>query len=118
MKHVLLVDDDPWQIGVYQRILQREFSVASATNGYSAIEKIEDHHPDAIVLDILLAGSTAWTLLNELQSHDDLSAIPIILVTNSQIMENDLSHYGIVAILDKSEVHPRDILHEVRKAVV
>ena len=48
---------------------------------------------NVIILDVLLPGPNAFTLLHELQSHSDLAGIPIILCTNSadQFMNDDLS---------------------------
>lgn len=119
MKHVLIIDDEPWQAAVYERALKKEFQVDHVTNGFAAIERIDHSLPDVIILDVLLAGSTAWTLIHELRSHGDLAKIPIILATNnSEITTLDLTHYGIVEVLDKGAMHPHDIVHEVRKAIV
>jgi len=119
MKRVLIIDDEPWQAAVYQRVLSDAYQVEHVTNGFSAIERIDQALPDMIILDVLLAGSTAWTLLNELQSHSDLAAIPVLLVTNKSDMDmKHLSVYGVVGLLDKATMHPNDIRHEIEKVLV
>ena len=67
---VLLVEDDAWLAEVEAEMLQSAgFEVRYAPHAQSAIEQIDDRLPDVIVLDMLLTGTTAVALLNELQSH-------------------------------------------------
>ena len=80
---VLLVEDDAWLAEVEAEMLQSAgFEVRYAPHAQSAIEQIDDRLPDVIVLDMLLTGTTAVALLNELQSHGDSRHIPVILCSN------------------------------------
>lgn len=117
-RRVLIIDDEPWQAAVYQRVLSDVFHVEHVTNGFAAIERFDQARPDMVILDVLLAGTTAWTLLNELQSHSDLASIPVLLVTNSSDIETKyLAAYGVVGLLDKATMHPNDIRREVEKVL-
>jgi PleD family two-component response regulator len=55
-------------------------------------------------------------LLHELQSHEDLADIPIILATNlaDQVSIDDVASYGVKRILDKATMHPEDITAAIR----
>lgn len=118
--HVVVVEDDPWQADQYTRLLERQaFSVSTASNAVTAIDMIDEKKPDVILLDLLLGGTTAMTLLNELQSHHDLAMTPIILITANaeQVPEDTMKPYGVVEILDKLSMHPNDVVKAVKRVM-
>lgn len=117
-RHVLVVEDDSWQAGQYKRtLIKAKFTVATAPNAIAAIDLIDMQKPDVVLLDLLLGGTTAMALLNELQSHHDLSKIPIVMITANaeQVSASSLKPYGVVEILDKVSMLPSDVLVAVRK---
>jgi DNA-binding response OmpR family regulator len=113
---VLVVEDDKWLAEQHERVLKTDYEVKISLSAISAIGDIDDFHPDVIILDVLLVGNTAFTLLNELKSHSDIGSIPIILCTNlaSDIEISDVSHYGVKRILDKALMEPGDLVGAVR----
>jgi CheY-like chemotaxis protein len=82
----------------------------------SAIVAIDDLWPDVIVLDVLLTGGTAFTLLHELQSYGDTGQVPVILCTNmaESLKLEDLERYGVKRIVDKTTMQPDDLVAAVR----
>ena len=78
---VLLADDDEDFLASLRELIeaQRELSVvATATNGLSAIELVDELAPDAVVLDLhmpLLDGVTAMTRLRRDHPHLCLIAL-------------------------------------------
>lgn len=114
---VLIVEDDMWLAEMEQRVLEAEgYQVTLTPHALAAIDVIDQHPPDVIILDVLLAGSTGFALLNELQSHDDTHHIPVILCTNlaEQFSGKHLQEYGIQRVVDKSTMHPSDLVVAVR----
>lgn len=117
MTRVLLVEDDAWLADIEARVLKKAgYEVVIAPHALAAIDHIDIAAPDIIVLDVLLAGSTAFSLLNELQSHDDTKAVPIILCTNlaEQFDGGKLKEYGIKRVVNKSTMHPGDLVVAVK----
>jgi CheY-like chemotaxis protein len=120
-RHVLIVEDDDWLAEQHGRTLQAAgYAVEFAPHALAAMDAIDGKRPDAIVLDLLLAGPNAFTLLHELQSHADLASIPVILCTNSadQIAGEDIAAYGVRQVLDKATMHPDDVIAAVKKALL
>lgn len=118
--YVLVVEDDEWMARQHIRTLEASGIHAEYVgHALAAIEALDDRTPDVIVLDVLLAGPNAFTLLHELRSHADLAAIPVILCTNSadSLAPNDLSAYGVRAVLDKMKMQPQDLVAAVKKAL-
>lgn len=117
---VLVVEDDEWLADQQKLTVESAgYKVQVAHHALGAIRMIDDRHPDAIVLDVLLAGSTAFALMHELQSYGDTGDIPIILCTNlaSELSIDDLGVYGVKKILDKSTMTPGDLVSSLRSVL-
>lgn len=68
-KKAILIDDERLARAELRRLLQEypEIEIVDeATNANEAIEKIEEHHPDLIFLDVQMPGKTGFDLLQEL----------------------------------------------------
>lgn len=117
MTKVLLVEDDAWLAEMEEKVLaEAGYNVATAPHALAAVELLDTVVPDVIILDVLLTGSTAFAFLNELQSHPDTNTIPVILCTNlaEQFSSSQLKSYGVRRVVDKTTMHPSDLVAAVR----
>ena len=120
MTRVLLVEDDAWLAEVEaSAISDAGFEVLIAPHAPAAIELVDSFHPEVIVLDVLLAGSTAFALLNELQSYSDTGIVPVVLCTNiaDQFDVVKLKEYGVRRVVDKTTMHPDDLVAAVKSVL-
>lgn len=120
-ERIVVVEDDAWLAEHYLRVLRRAgYETYHAAHAVHAIDIIDDVRPHAILLDVLLTGTTALALLHELRSHADLSDIPIVLATNlaDQLSLDDVASYGVKRIVDKATMHPDDIVAALRGAML
>lgn len=118
---VLIVEDDEWLAEQYARLLITSgYQPTIAPHALAAIQIIDDIMPEAIILDVLLTGSTAFTLMHELQSYGDTGSIPIILCTNlaSELSIDELRPYGVKRILDKTKMLPDDLIVALRSVLL
>ena len=118
MKRVVIVEDDVWLAAHFRRVLERAgFAVIVAHDGVAAIDVIDEAMPDAIVMDVLLGGSTAPALLHELQSHYDLAATPVVLVSNiaERVVEERMQKYGVRRVFDKADITPEQLVMCLRE---
>jgi CheY-like chemotaxis protein len=121
MKRVLLIEDDTWLGESFTRVLSGEFSVVFVDTMTAAIDAINAELPDVIVADFMLSGKNSIELMHELSSYEDTAGIPIILC--STIGEEikpygeQLRHYGVVNIVDKSELTPDILVRTVREVL-
>lgn len=121
MSKVLLVEDDVWLAELECAVLRDAgHEVRTAPNALEAIEMIDAELPEVLVLDVLLAGTTAFALLHELQSYGDTGGIPIVLCTNiaEQLDATKLEHYGVKRVVDKTTATPDDIAAAVKAALL
>jgi len=116
---IVLVDDDTLQLNHYERILGVEgYEVKKFINAHDAIDGIDDA-TSVIVADLLLGYNTVFPLLNELQSQASLCTIPIVICSNlgDTLPVGALNDYGVRKILDKTNMHPSDLVAAIRSIV-
>ena len=76
---ILIADDDPPILRLVRLKLQTEgYAVITATNGKEAIEALDEHRPDLVILDVMMPVMDG---LEALQRIRQISSIPIILLT-------------------------------------
>lgn len=114
--NILLIEDDGWLAEMEADVLKvAGHTVVVVSNALDAMSSIDQTLPDVIITDVLLSGTTAFTLLHELQSHEDTKQIPIILCSNlaDQLTARQLVAYGVSKVIDKTIMHPRDLVAAV-----
>jgi|SRR6266516_1400484 CheY-like chemotaxis protein len=63
---VLVVDDEPQVVWVLQFSLEAEgYRTFAANNGVEALREIAEHHPNVMVLDIMMPTMDGWSVLRE-----------------------------------------------------
>ena len=90
-KRVLVVDDD--------ENTRRFLSVALEANGYEAVtaedgddgfNKVQEHKPDLILLDVMMPKKTGFSLFKQLRQKDEFKDIPVIMLTAvAEVLEED-----------------------------
>ena len=78
-------------------------------NAIEAMEMLADELPEMVFLDIMLSGPDGFTFLNETISYSDTVKIPIVIVSSLDLGRYDLKEYGVVGVLDKSQMTPKDV---------
>ncbi|MFD1395485.1 response regulator transcription factor [Kroppenstedtia eburnea] len=79
-KKVLVVDDEPSIVKLVQFNLEKEgFSVEVASDGQTALEKVNEHPPDLIVLDLMLPKMDGLEVCKQIRKEN--SHLPILMLT-------------------------------------
>ncbi|MFH0945184.1 MAG: response regulator [Planctomycetota bacterium] len=92
---ILVVDDDPDVTEYMTSFLGDEgYEMASAENATVALSKIEEFHPDAILIDVLMPGRSGLDLLVTIRQDPRWCDIPLVVITgNDKILEDDCQSY-------------------------
>jgi DNA-binding response OmpR family regulator len=78
-KKILFVDDDKTLIQFFGEYLAADgFDPVTASNGQDALREAYIHHPDLVVLDVMMPGMDGWEVCARIR---EMSAVPVILVT-------------------------------------
>ncbi|GEM_PF-2422086 len=81
-KTIVCVDDDPNIQRLYRQYLNDyEFKTIALNGQENVLEKIQEIHPDAILLDIMLPTKDGWEILSELKDNADTRNIPVIMAS-------------------------------------
>ena len=120
-KRVLLADDDPLIIRMYQKKLSTDgYLVDTAFNGEEAIAKVVKQKPDLILLDVMMPKMNGVETLKTLKSKPETADIPIIFLTNLGDNKEDIEkakQLGAFNYLVKAEVDLKRLSEEVEKTI-
>lgn len=76
---ILTADDDPQLLRLVARNLQLEgYDVLTASDGKQALEQIEAHQPDLVLLDVMMPKMDGFSVCQRVR---EFSTVPIIIVT-------------------------------------
>jgi CheY-like chemotaxis protein len=80
---VLVVDDDENIRELTQLALETVsgWHIVTADGGFAAIEMCRTHHPDAVLLDLMMPDMDGLTTFERLQADETTRDIPVILFT-------------------------------------
>jgi PAS domain S-box-containing protein len=79
---ILIVDDDPGGRALLQGLLQAEgYKLLVASNGAEAMDLAVKHHPDMVLLDVMMPEISGFTVCQLMRQHPSLGEVPIIMLT-------------------------------------
>ncbi len=86
---VLYVEDNPDNRSLIRRVLEAEgYTVIEAINAKQALEKLENHPIDLVLMDINMPDMDGYTLTARIKTIEQFSGIPIVAVT-ANVMRGD-----------------------------
>ena len=95
---VLLVDDEDQLRRVMRDLLERDgYVVAEARDGVQALDEVDRHAPDVIVLDLNLPGLDGYSVLSQLRSRESTREIPVIVLTAKGDEDNEVRVFELGA---------------------
>lgn len=81
-KRILAVDDTPDNLFLIQTLLEEDgYEVDLADSGEDALEQVEIHLPDLILLDVMMPGIDGYEVIRRLRQNHRFCHIPILLIT-------------------------------------
>lgn len=98
--NILIVEPNKLLSGLYKSVcLDAGHEVRIASSGQEAIELCDILTPDAIVLELQMAGNNGIAFLHELRSYIDWRKLPVVLhtfVAKSKVPADVRRQFGIV----------------------
>ena len=77
--NIMVVDDEQTILRLLSRTLALEgYGVIVADNGRSALDLMEEHRPDLVILDIMMPGLDGFQVLNLIRQ---CSNVPVIMLS-------------------------------------
>ena len=83
-RKIVVIEDD----AIFAKILVNEvenngLSAVWASNGEDGLKLINEHKPEAVLLDISLPGMDGWSVLKQIKANSETAEIPVHIVSAS-----------------------------------
>ncbi len=78
---ILIAEDNSLMLKIIQKSLEKKgFEVITTIDGLDAIQKIEEHNPDVVILDIMMPFYSGLEIVGKLKQ--DANKIPVIVMSD------------------------------------
>jgi CheY-like chemotaxis protein len=118
---VLIVDDDPQYLHLLQKMIEDagQFLPVLADGGISALKLLNDFTPDVIIMDLLLDDINGFELLDKFKSEPRLAHVPVIIVTGSDLSDDQLQLLGDYKeqLLSKWTINKEELLSNLQESL-
>lgn len=82
VKKILIADDNQDCCNILAMVLKgKEYEVSIAKDGIEAIQKVKDHSPDLILLDVMMPGKDGLEVCKWVKTNPKTSHIIVIMIT-------------------------------------
>ena len=96
---ILVVDDQPINVQLLKRKLEREgIHVVAAYNGIEALDIVGKSKPDLILLDVMMPDMDGIEVCQRLQADEQTRGIPVIFITARTGKESKIEGLGVGAV--------------------
>jgi DNA-binding response OmpR family regulator len=101
---ILIADDDPeilTMLGI--RLSKKGYEVLEAVDGSQTLSMAHEHHPDLVLLNVMMPGKNGWEVAKELRGDDTFANVGIVMLTAIGEKVNEMTSplYGADAYVDK-----------------
>jgi len=116
-KVVLLVEDNDFIRNMYQlKLAKADLTVVEAVDGQMALDKIAEHKPDVVLLDLMMPNVSGIDVLKNLKKQGVIPGLPVIVLTNvmdPQTIE-EAKQLGARDYLVKTDLTPSQVVETLQ----
>ena len=92
---ILVVDDNPETLVIIQKALQdTPYTLIAVQDPLTVMELMQELHPCAITLDVMMPQLNGWQLLHQLKDNPATSSIPVVMLT---VLSEEMTGYVLGA---------------------
>jgi twitching motility two-component system response regulator PilH len=82
MSVILIIDDSPTELHLFQNMLEKSgFETLVADSGEEGVRQAEVSRPDCILMDVVMPGMNGFQATRKLTQDPRTSSIPVIMIT-------------------------------------
>lgn len=119
-KLILIVEDDEVILrALYLSFHEGEFTIATATDGETALTMTRRLKPDLVLLDLVLPKKSGFDFLKEMKADPVLEPIPVIVLSNLGTSKNkeEAKELGALDYFVKSDTDLSFLVQRVKKVL-
>ena len=96
---VLIVDDEPTNLTMLNKVLAGRYRIRAASSGERALQvAVTDPRPDLVLLDVEMPGMDGYQVLSRLKENQTTRGTPVIFVTSREAAEDEERGLGLGAV--------------------
>jgi len=119
-KTILIVDDEPQAVGVFQTALTSSgYAAFVANSGKHALETLKKEKIDAVLLDEMMPDMSGNDLIKQIKQDQLLQNIPIIMLTNfgNEELVKEAISIGARDYILKYQITPTDLATKIKNLI-
>lgn len=119
-KKLLLIDDDPLIVRMYERVFGfAGIDVVTSLLPAEGLAQVATVKPNLILLDIMMPDMDGLEVLRRLKSDDATKTIPVIMLTNlsDEVRAKEAMKLGALDVMIKSDYSPKQVVEKVKAAL-
>ncbi|OGE75380.1 MAG: hypothetical protein A3K08_02950 [Candidatus Doudnabacteria bacterium RIFCSPLOWO2_01_41_7] len=121
MKTILVVEDDTMFTDILRHVLTKAgYNVVTAKDGLEGLDAVRGHHPDLIILDIMMPKLDGLEMLKQLRNQEEPDKKARVIMLSS-VEQPDSKIQAFASQVDdylvKSNVDTKIVLEKVKKVL-
>ena len=119
VKTILIADDDEDLRLLVQVTLENPtYRILTAADGCKALDAVQQHRPDLLILDWMMPGLTGCEVITQLRQNPETLAIPVIMLTAREGLEakEQVASLELAGYLVKP-FSPLELIQKVREVL-
>lgn len=82
MKKIVIVDDEPNIVMALEYTFKKNnFEVFIARDGQEALDTLQNHHPDIIILDVMMPMVDGYSTLEQIKKNPELENCKVVFLS-------------------------------------
>lgn len=96
---IMVVDDDEGVRRILRATLRPHYEVVEASDGLEAMQKLETHQPDIVIIDLMMPVIDGLELCRGIRRHPEFGGVPVIFLSASESRDQIKQTYAAGASL-------------------
>lgn len=115
-RKILVVDDDPVVRRIVLELLNSRYTVILASTGVQLPDLLQKHHPNLVILDVMLPWVNGFELCRIIKTHAQGKETPVLFLTSCKEKEDLMTgrEVGAEGYLTKP-FYAKDLYREVER---
>ena len=119
VKTIVIADDDEdLRLLVKVTLENPAYNIFTAVDGTQALEAVNQHHPDLLIIDWMMPGLNGCEVVTQLRQHPDMATLPVVMLTarDSQEAQAQTAFLALAGYLVKP-FSPLELIQKVREVL-